>query len=116
MSYWTEHKKNFSPLVGHLTYPCTVKAPPERQRCTSAFFCFFRSSGWPPHSTPSSLTTASPGSLHSLYSVLTWGARVRGTYGAPEAGTRNQYVLSVGPWEQAALRVRYVHNAGGWYA
>ena len=46
----------------------------------------------------------------------TWGATVRGTYPTPEAGTRTQYVLYVGPWGQAALRLRYVHNAGGWYA
>ena len=45
-----------------------------------------------------------------------WGATVRGTYPTPEAGTRTQYVLYVGPWGQAALRLRYVHNAGGWYA
>ena len=46
----------------------------------------------------------------------TWGATVRGTYPTPEAGTRTQYVLYVGPWGQAALRLRYVPNAGGWYA
>ena len=36
-----------------------------------------------------------------------------GTRGTPEAGTRGQCVR---PWEQAALRLRYVHNAGGWSA
>ena len=46
----------------------------------------------------------------------TWGATVRGTYGTPEAGTRTQYVQYVVPWGQAALRLRYVPNAGGWYA
>ena len=35
-----------------------------------------------------------------LSKVTTWGGTVRGTYGAPEAGTRTQYVP----------------NAGGWYA
>ena len=46
----------------------------------------------------------------------TWVATVRGTCPTPEAGTRTPYVLYVGPWGQAALCVRYVHNAGGWYA
>ena len=46
----------------------------------------------------------------------TWGATVRGTFGTPVAGTRTQYVQYVGPWGQAALRLRYVPNAGGWYA
>ena len=46
----------------------------------------------------------------------TWGATVRGTYRTPEAGTRTPYVQCVGPWGQAALCVRYVPNAGGWYA
>ena len=42
-----------------------------------------------------------------------WGARVRGAYGTAEAGTRTQYVQYVGPWGQAALRLRrYVHKAG----
>ena len=50
------------------------------------------------------------------HELPTWGATVRGTYRTPEAGTRTQYVLYVGPWGQAALRLRYVHNAGGWYA
>ena len=40
-----------------------------------------------------------------------WGATVRGTYPTPEAGTRTQYVLYVGPWGQAALRLRYVASA-----
>ena len=48
--------------------------------------------------------------------VAAWGATVRGTYPTPEAGTRTQYVLYVGPWGRAALCVRYVPNAGGWYA
>jgi hypothetical protein len=43
----------------------------------------------------------------------TWVATVRGTYPTPEAGTRTPYVQYVGPWGQAALRVRYVPNAGG---
>jgi len=29
---------------------------------------------------------------------------------------RTQYVPCVGPWGQAGLCLRYVHNAGGWYA
>ena len=37
---------------------------------------------------------------------------MRGTYGTPEAGTRTQYVQYVGPWGQAALRLRYVANGG----
>ena len=41
---------------------------------------------------------------------------MRGTHGAPEAGTRAQYVQCVMPWGQAALRLRYVHNAGRWHA
>ena len=57
---------------------------------------------------------ASVGAVSRL--CTTWGATVRGTYPTPEAGTRTQYVLYVGPWGQAALRLRYVHNAGGWYA
>ena len=48
--------------------------------------------------------------------VATWGATVRGTYPTPEAGTCTPYVQYVGPWGQAALRLRYVPNAGGWYA
>ena len=46
----------------------------------------------------------------------TWVATVRCTYPTPEAGTCTQYVLYVGAWGQAALRLRYVPNAGGWYA
>ena len=46
--------------------------------------------------------------------MKTWVATVRGTYGTAEAGTRTQYVQYVAPWGQAALRVRYVQNAGGW--
>ena len=45
----------------------------------------------------------------------TWVATVRCTYPTPKAGTRTQYVY-VGPWGQAALRLRYVPNAGGRYA
>ena len=41
-------------------------------------------------------------------------ATVRCPYRPPKAGT--QYVLYVGPWGQAAVRLRYVRNAGGWYA
>ena len=48
--------------------------------------------------------------------MATWGVTVRGTYPTPEAGTRTQYVQYAGPWGQAALRLRYVPNAGGWYA
>ena len=48
--------------------------------------------------------------------IIAWGATVRGTYGTPEAGTCTPYVQYVGPWGQAALRVRYVPNAGGGYA
>ena len=47
---------------------------------------------------------------------VAWGATVRGKYRTPEAGTRTPYVQYVGPWGQAALRLRYVHYAGGWYA
>ena len=43
-------------------------------------------------------------------------ATVRGTYGTAKAGTRTQYVQYVGPWGREALRLQYVHNAGGWYA
>ena len=57
-----------------------------------------------------------PASLASCCSLRTWGATVRGTYPTPEAGTRTPYVQYVGPWGQAALRLRYVPNAGGWYA
>ena len=46
----------------------------------------------------------------------TWVATVRGTCPTPEAGTRTPYVQYVGLWGQAALCVRYVPNAGGWYA
>ena len=52
----------------------------------------------------------------ALTAASAWGATARGTYPTPEAGTRTQYVLYVGPWGQAALRLRYVHNAAGWYA
>ena len=45
-----------------------------------------------------------------------WGATVRGTHGTAEAGTRTQHVQCAGPWGRAALRLRYVPNAGGWYA
>ena len=38
--------------------------------------------------------------------IGTWGATTRGTYGTAEAGTRTQYVQYVGPWGQAALRLR----------
>ena len=54
-----------------------------------------------------------PAAVHTLG---TWGATVRGTYGTPVAGTRTQHVQYVGPWGQAALCLRYVPNAGGWYA
>ena len=46
---------------------------------------------------------------------VAWGATARGTYSTAEAGTRTPYVQYVGPWGQAALRLRYVPNAGGWY-
>ena len=39
-----------------------------------------------------------------------------GTCPTPEAGTRIPYVQYVGPWRQGTLCVRYVPNAGGWYA
>ena len=69
----------------------------------------------------SKLTESAPSSRDEVPTTrvkvpLAWGATVRGTYSTPEAGTRTQYVLYVGPWGQAALRLRYVHNAGGWYA
>ena len=51
-----------------------------------------------------------------LLTYEAWGATVRGTYGTAEAGTRTQHVQYAGPWGQAAPRVRYVPNAGGWYA
>ena len=44
------------------------------------------------------------------------GATVRATYGTAEAGTRTQYVQYAGLRGQAALRPRYVPNAGGCYA
>ena len=43
-------------------------------------------------------------------------ATVRCTYRTPKAETRTQHVPYVGPWGQAALRLRHVPNAGGWYA
>ena len=52
----------------------------------------------------------------TLALLRTWGATVRGTYPTPEAGTCTQYVQYAGPLGQAALRLRYVPNAGGWYA
>ena len=64
--------------------------------------------------TQNSLARERPGTAATLASA--WVATVPGTYPTPEAGTRTQYVLYVGPWGQAALRLRYVHNAGGWYA
>ena len=51
-----------------------------------------------------------------LRSTSTWGGTVRGTYPTPEAGTRTPYVQVRGALGQAALCVRYVPNAGGWYA
>ena len=58
-----------------------------------------------------------PGVLNSgQYARSTWNTTVRGTYGAPEAGTRTQYVQYAGPRGQAAVRLRYVPDAGGWYA
>ena len=48
--------------------------------------------------------------------ISTCNATVRGAYRTAEAGTRTQYVQHVGPWGQAALRLRYVRYAGGWYA
>ena len=62
------------------------------------------------------LIDAAPPRAGPLVPRRAWVATVRGTYPTPEAGTRTQYVLYVGPWGQAALRLRYVHNAGGWYA
>ena len=52
----------------------------------------------------------------SLYLSVCLSDCLRGTYGTPEAGTRTQYVQCVGPWGQAALRLRHVYSAGGWYA
>ena len=52
----------------------------------------------------------------SAQPLYTWGATVRGTYGTPVAGTRTRCVQYAGPWGQAALRLRYVPSAGGWYA
>ena len=41
---------------------------------------------------------------------------VRRTSGTPEAATRTPYAQrAVGPWGQAALRLRYVQYAGGRY-
>ena len=45
-----------------------------------------------------------------------WCHGIRGTYSTAEAGTRAACVQCVGPREQAALRLRYVRHAGGWYA
>ena len=41
---------------------------------------------------------------------------VRGTYGTPEAGTATQYIQRVEYWDRAALHLRYVQYAQGWYA
>ena len=54
--------------------------------------------------------------MSAVHTPTAWGATVRGTYPTPEAGTCTPYVLYVGPWGRAALGLRYVHNAGGWYA
>ena len=62
----------------------------------------------------SSTLAQTPGAAFS--SVRTWGGAARSKYGTPVAGTRTQYVQYAGPWGQAALRLRYVPNAGGWYA
>ena len=51
-----------------------------------------------------------------LEELTTWVATVRGAYGTAEAGARTPYVQYGGPWGQAALRLRYVPDAGGWYA
>ena len=54
--------------------------------------------------------------IRAMTQSTTWVATVRGAYGTAEAGTRAQYVQYAGPWVQAALRLRYVPDAGGWYA
>ena len=65
----------------------------------------------------SRLSRTKPGVSNSgQYGRGTWGATVPGTYPTPEAGTCTPYVQYVGSWGQAALCVRYVPNAGGWYA
>ena len=48
--------------------------------------------------------------------LVAWGPTVRGMYGTPVAGARSQYVQYLGPCVHATLRLRYVPNAGGWYA
>ena len=62
-------------------------------------------SGWSARATKKAGPLAPPGVR----------ATVRGTYGPAEAGARTQYVRYVAPWGQAALRLWYVHDAGGWY-
>ena len=52
----------------------------------------------------------------TLALLRTWGATVRGTCPTPEAGKCTQYVQYAAPLGQAALRLRYVPNAGGRYA
>ena len=59
---------------------------------------------------------SAPREKEVVHAADTWVATVRGTYATPEAGTRTPYVQYVGPWGRAALCVRYVPNAGGWYA
>ena len=53
---------------------------------------------------------------HPIRLKKAWVATVRCTYPTPEAGTRTKYVQHVRPWEQVALCLRYVPNAGGWHA
>ena len=55
------------------------------------------------------------GAVIRLEELTIWVATVRSAYGTAEAGTRTPYVQYVGPWGQAALRLRYLPNAGGWY-
>ena len=52
----------------------------------------------------------------TLALLRTWGATVRGTCPTPEAGKCTQYVQYAAPLGQAALRLRYVPNAGGRHA
>ena len=56
------------------------------------------------------------GSAAALCNQLRLAFAAGGAHGTAEAGTRTQCVQCVGPWGQAALRLRYVPNAGGWYA
>ena len=52
---------------------------------------------------------------HTALNVVSLGPKAVAKSSAASDVYKRQ-VLYVGPWGQAALRLRYVHNAGGWYA